>query len=140
MFKAGGLLPFRTKDDGGLEFLLLEEVRYNRPVLHVAGGRVEQTDPNIRATIKREFIEEVGAWPLDLDRRVGDATLSVPTQGYCLAMVNVSDVREEPPENTHWVSVSAPTPLPLSWLATRCVEQKRGAVRFGPKPHRVEHT
>jgi hypothetical protein len=138
MFKAGGLLPFRKKDDGSIEFLLLEEMRYNRNVLHVAGGRVELTDPNIRATIKREFIEEVGEWPLDLDRRVGDATLSCPTQGYCLAMVNVSDVTEAPPENTHWVSKSAPTPLPLSWLATRCVSQ-RPVVRLGPHLHRVKN-
>ena len=137
MFKAGGLLPFRKKEDGGIEFLLLEEMRYNRNVLHVAGGRVELSDPNIRATIKREFIEEVGEWPLDLDRRVGDATLSCPTQGYCLAMVNVSDVTEAPPENTHWVSPSSPTPLPLSWLATRCVSQT--PVGFGPQLHRVKN-
>jgi hypothetical protein len=140
MFRAGGLLPFRTKEDGEIEFLLLEENRYNKQVLHVAGGRVETSDPNIRATIKREFIEEVGEWPLDLERRVGNATLSCPTQGYCLATVNVSDVSEAPPENTHWVSATAPAnaPLPLSWLATRCVSQ-RGAVHFSPNLHRVKN-
>jgi hypothetical protein len=137
MFKAGGLLPFRETPNG-VEFLLLHENRYNREVLHVAGGRVEETDPNIRATIRREFVEEVGEWPRDLDRRVGLATLSCPTQGYCLATVNVSDVLEAPPENTHWVSASAAPPLPLSWLASRCVRQKQ-PVKFGAKAHCVKN-
>jgi hypothetical protein len=143
MFKAGGLLPFR-ETAAGTEYLLLHENRYNKEVLHVAGGKVEEYDQNIRATIKREFIEEVGDWPRDLERRVRAAPLSCPTYGYCLATVDVSDVTEEPPDKTHWVSASSPTHLPLSWLASRCVTQTDTLSRpmtFGPvrKMHRVQN-
>ena len=41
MFAAGGLLPWRRRSDGEVEFLLLRECRYNKDVLHVAGGKVE---------------------------------------------------------------------------------------------------
>jgi hypothetical protein len=136
MFSAGGLLPWRHRPDGAVEFLLLRECRYKKEVLHVAGGKVETSDAGIRDTIYREFVEEVGRWPTDLDARVKHAALRCPTQGYCLAMVNVSDVTEAPPENTHWVSKSAPTPLPLSWLATRCVSQRPV---LGPHLHRVKN-
>jgi hypothetical protein len=122
MFSAGGLLPWRNRPDGAVEFLLLRERRYKKEVLHVAGGKVETFDAGIRDTIYREFVEEVGEWPADLGDRVRHASLSCPTQGYCLALVDVSDVAERPPENTEWVAVSSRASRPMSWLASRCVE------------------
>ncbi len=81
MFSAGGLLPWRRKPDGRVEFLLLRECRYKKDVLHVAGGKVEAYDAGIRDTIYREFVEEVGRWPNDLDARVKHAALRCPTPG-----------------------------------------------------------
>ena len=134
MFSAGGLLPWRRKPDGRVEFLLLRECRYKKDVLHVAGGKVEEYDAGIRDTIYREFVEEVGRWPPDLDARVKHAALRCPTQGYCLALVDVSDVDERPPENTEWVASTVrdvPRPSrPMSWLASRCV-QYGSPVSFG---------
>jgi hypothetical protein len=132
MFQAGGLLPYRVAEDGRKEYLLLEEERYNKRVLHVAGGRVERTDENIRGTIRREFIEEAGEWPRDLHDRVERAVLTCPTSGYCLATVDVSDVRDDPPNNMHWVSESSATHVPMSWLASRCVKLSV-PLRFGPR-------
>jgi hypothetical protein len=129
MFTAGGLLPYRLSG-GERQYLLLEELRYNKRVLHVAGGRVEPVDADIRSTICREFVEEVGAWPSDLRERVNAAPLSCPTSGYCLATVDVSDVADQPPENTHWVSATAKTEVPMSWLAARCVSRCQ-PLRFG---------
>jgi hypothetical protein len=132
MFQAGGLLPYRVAEDGRKEYLLLEEERYNKRVLHVAGGRVERTDENIRGTIRREFIEEAGEWPSDLKDRVERAELTCPTSGYCLATVDVTDVRDEPPGNMHWVSEQSAPPVPMSWLASRCVRLSV-PLRFGPR-------
>jgi hypothetical protein len=148
MYRAGGLLPWRGTP-AGVEYLLLQEVRYNREVLHVAGGRVEPFDADIRATIAREFVEEVGAWPADLEKRVRAAPLSTPTGGYCLATVDVGDVSEPPPPNTHWVrapeagavkaaagaAAGAAAALPLSWLAERCI----GTCRVAKRRERREH-
>ena len=126
-YRAGGLLPVR-RSENGVECLLLRELRYNEDVLHVAGGRVEPRDGGIRDTIRREFIEEVGAWPVDLTKRISNATLRNVARGYCLATIDVTDVDVAPPGNTHWVplrdSWSEPEPntvAPLSWLAKRCV-------------------
>jgi hypothetical protein len=132
MFQAGGLLPYRFAENGKKEYLLLEEERYNKRVMHVAGGRVEAEDANIRGTIRREFIEEAGEWPSDLRDRVERAELTCPTSGYCLASVDVSDVRDEPPSNMRWVSDARPPPVPMSWLATRCVRLSV-PLRFGPR-------
>jgi hypothetical protein len=122
MFSAGGLLPWRRTSEG-VEFLLLRECRYKKDVLHVAGGKVEKFDAGIRDTIYREFVEEVGQWPTDLDARVRLAALTCPTQGYCLALVDVSDVDERPPANTEWVRTrGVAASRPMSWLASRCVE------------------
>ncbi len=120
MFRAGGLLPYRMTP-AGAQFLLLRETRYNKEVMHVAGGRVEPSDRDIRATIAREFVEEVGAWPADLEARVRSAPLTCPTAGYCLATIDVGDVREAPPAHTHWVDARGEAPVPLSWLAARCI-------------------
>jgi hypothetical protein len=135
MFAAGGLLPWRRRSDGEVEFLLLRECRYNKDVLHVAGGKVEAFDAGIRETIYREFVEEVGNWPRDLGVRVQRAALTCPTHKYCLALVDVSDVREQPPENTEWVGSPAGGPTgrpsrPMTWLAARCVERGTPS-RFG---------
>ena len=139
MFQAGGLLPYRIAENGKKEYLLLEEERYKRRVLHVAGGRVEQTDANIRGTIRREFIEEAGEWPRDLHDRVERAVLTCPTSGYCLATVDVSDVRDEPPPtNMHWVSETSATHVPMSWLASRCVKLSV-PLRFGPRVGVAKH-
>jgi hypothetical protein len=129
MFSAGGLLPWRRRKDGGVDFLLLRECRYKRDVLHVAGGKVEAFDTGIRGTIYREFVEEVGVWPLDMSTRVQRAALTCPTQGYCLALVDVTDVVETPPENTEWVARATTVAKttrpsrPMSWLAERCVQR-----------------
>jgi hypothetical protein len=126
-YRAGGLLPVR-RSENGVECLLLRELRYNEDVLHVAGGRVEPRDGGIRDTIRREFIEEVGAWPIDLTQRISNATLRNVARGYCLATIDVTDVDVAPPGNTHWVPLRDPwsepepdTVAPLSWLAKRCV-------------------
>ena len=127
-YRAGGLLPVR-RSENGLECLLLRELRYNEDVLHVAGGRVEPRDGGIRDTIRREFIEEVGAWPVDLTKRISNATLRNVARGYCLATIDVTDVDVAPPGNTHWVPLRRTEPAsdeqmtvaPLSWLAKRCV-------------------
>ena len=127
-YRAGGLLPVR-RSESGVECLLLRELRYNEDVLHVAGGRVEPRDGGIRDTIRREFIEEVGQWPVDLTKRISNATLRNVARGYCLATIDVTDVDIAPPGNTHWVPLaysdgSEPehtTVAPLSWLAKRCV-------------------
>jgi hypothetical protein len=126
-YRAGGLLPGR-RSENGVECLLLRELRYNEDVLHVAGGRVEPRDGGIRDTIRREFIEEVGAWPVDLTQRISNATLRNVARGYCLATIDVTDVDVAPPGNTHWVPLRDPwsepepdTVAPLSWLAKRCV-------------------
>ena len=60
-------------------------------MLHVAGGRVEPRDGGIRDTIRREFIEEVGAWPVDLTKRISNATLRNVARGYCLATIDVTE-------------------------------------------------
>jgi hypothetical protein len=121
-YLAGGLLPVRLSDAGIYECLLLRELRYNEDVLHVAGGRVEPRDGGIRDTIRREFIEEVGAWPDDLTHRLSNARLRQVARGYCLATIDVTDVASAPPGNTHWVPLDAvSTVAPLSWLARRCV-------------------
>jgi hypothetical protein len=138
MFQAGGLLPYRITESGTKEYLLLEEERYNRLVLHVAGGRVEVEDENIRGTIRREFIEEAGEWPSDLRDRVERAELMCPTSGYCLATVDVSDVRDNPPANMHWVSESTTPHVPMSWLANRCVKLS-APMRFGPRVGLAKH-
>jgi 8-oxo-dGTP pyrophosphatase MutT (NUDIX family) len=130
MFSAGGLLPWRRREDGKVEFLLLRECRYKKDVLHVAGGKVEAFDTGIRDTIYREFVEEVGNWPDDLCTRVQSASLTCPAHKYCLALVDVSDVREQPPENTEWVASAAVPSRPMTWLATRCVERGTPS-RFG---------
>ena len=133
MFAAGGLLPWRRRSDGEVEFLLLRECRYNKDVLHVAGGKVEAFDAGIRETIYREFVEEVGVWPTDMCTRVQSAALTCPTHKYCLALVDVSDVREQPPENTEWVGSPAGAgrpSRPMTWLAARCVERGTPS-RFG---------
>ena len=116
-------MPVR-RSENGVECLLLRELRYNEDVLHVAGGRVEARDGGIRDTIRREFIEEVGAWPVDLTHRLSNARLQSVARGYCLATIDVTDVDVEPPGNTHWVplDVGTETVAPLSWLARRCVE------------------
>jgi hypothetical protein len=132
MFTAGGLLPYRRREGKQRQYLLLEELRYNKRVLHVAGGRVEPVDVDIRGTICREFVEEVGAWPSDLHERVRSAPLSCPTSGYCLATVDVTDVADTPPQNTHWVSEADETAVPMSWLAARCVRRCE-PLRFGPR-------
>lgn len=124
-YRAGGLLPVR-RSENGVECLLLRELRYNEDVLHVAGGRVEPRDGGIRDTIRREFIEEVGAWPVDLTQRISNATLRNVARGYCLATIDVTDVDVAPPGNTHWVPLrdfgpEQDTVAPLSWLAKRCV-------------------
>tara|TARA_Y200000002_G_C22609505_1_gene633151 strand:- start:649 stop:1194 length:546 start_codon:yes stop_codon:yes gene_type:complete len=94
--RASGIIPYYVRNNSVM-ILINQELRNNKLVHNIIGGKVDKYDKKIEHTMIREFNEETGFLMSDIIRNYSnkvnflDAKIYLQKPKYLLGLLNVSD-------------------------------------------------